>query len=289
MYGIGGERRIGEWELGWLPGYEDSRPVRIGNAAVGQLQLDVYGEVMDALYQACKGGFPGSEAAWQMQRKLIEHVDKVWTSRDEGIWEVRGERRHFTYSKLMAWVAVDRAIKTVETFGVEGSLEKWRALRARIHADVCERGFDPKQNAFVQHYGSPELDASLLLMPIAGFLPPEDPRVAGTVEAVKRHLTVDGFVLRYRSRSELDGLPAGEGAFLACSFWLADNLALQGRRDEARELFERVLARRNPLGLLSEDLAFDSGEAWGNFPQTYSHVGLIIAAMALSRPWQSAV
>ena len=281
MYGIGGERRIGEWEVGWLPGYEDSRPVRIGNAAVGQLQLDVYGEVMDAHYQACKMGFPGTDATWQMQLQLVDHVGRIWTSPDEGIWEVRGERRHFTYSKMMAWVAVDRAIKTIENFGVEGPLGRWRELRARIHADVCQRGFDPKQNAFVQYYGSPELDASLLLMPIAGFLPPEDPRVAGTVEAVQRRLTVDGFVMRYRSRPDLDGLPPGEGAFLACSFWLADNLKLQGRHEEARELFERLLALQNDVGLLAEEYDPAAKRFLGNFPQAFSHVALINTAMNL--------
>jgi GH15 family glucan-1,4-alpha-glucosidase len=282
LYGIGGERRIGEWEVGWLPGYEDSRPVRIGNAAVGQLQLDVYGEVMDVLYQACKGGFPASDAAWEMQKKLMEHVAGVWTSPDEGIWEVRGARRHFTYSKLMAWVAVDRAVKTVETFGVEGPVDQWRELRARIHADVCQRGFDSKLNAFVQHYGSPELDASLLLMPISGFLPPDDPRVVGTVNAIQRHLMVDGLVMRYRTRADLDGLPPGEGAFLACSFWLADNLALQGRHGEARELFERLLALQNDVGLLAEEYDPAAKRFLGNFPQAFSHVALINTAMNLS-------
>jgi GH15 family glucan-1,4-alpha-glucosidase len=281
MYGIAGERRIGEWEVGWLPGYEGSKPVRVGNAAVNQLQLDVYGEVMDALYQASKGGMGGNEAAWQMQRAMLEHLEKIWPSPDEGIWEVRGARRHFTYSKIMAWVAVDRAIKTVESFGVEGPLDKWRELRARIHEDVCRRGFDRKRNAFVQHYGSPELDASLLLIPITGFLPPEDPRVAGTVEAIRRELTVDGFVMRYRTRSDLDGLPAGEGVFLACSFWLADNLKLQGRDEEARELFERLLALRNDVGLLAEEYDPVAKRFLGNFPQAFSHVALVNTAANL--------
>jgi GH15 family glucan-1,4-alpha-glucosidase len=282
LYGIAGERRIAELEIGWLAGYEGSKPVRVGNAAVGQLQLDVYGEVMDALYQACKGGMAaGNEEAWQVQRKLMEHLEKTWPLPDEGIWEIRGARRHFTYSKMMAWVAVDRAIKSVESFGVEGPLERWRALRERIHADVCERGFDAKRNSFVQHYGSPELDASLLLMPITGFLPPDDPRVVGTVEAIRRELTVDGFVQRYRTRADLDGLPAGEGVFLACSFWLADNLKLQGRDEEARELFERLLALRNDVGLLAEEYDPVAKRFLGNFPQAFSHVALVNTAMNL--------
>jgi GH15 family glucan-1,4-alpha-glucosidase len=281
MYGLSGERRIGEWEVDWLPGYADSRPVRVGNAAVNQLQLDVYGEVMDALYQAYKGGLDGNDVAWQMQRTLMEHVAKIWPSPDEGLWEVRGQRRHFTHSKVMAWVAVDRAIKTVEAFGVEGPVEQWRDLRARIHADVCRHGFDSQRNAFVQHYGSNELDASLLLIPITGFLPPEDPRVIGTVAAIRRELTVDGFVMRYRTRPELDGLPAGEGVFLACSFWLADNLKLQGRHEEARELFERLLALQNDVGLLAEEYDPVAKRFLGNFPQAFSHVALINTAMNL--------
>ena len=282
MYGIAGERLIDEREVDWLAGYGGSRPVRIGNAAVNQVQLDVYGEVMDALYQACKGGLVGSDAAWQMQRTLMNHVAKVWPAPDAGIWEVRGALRHFTYSKIMAWVAVDRAIKTVEAFGVDGPVEQWRDLRTRIHADVCRHGFDSKRNAFVQHYGSHELDASLLLIPITGFLPPADPRVVGTVEAIRHDLTVDGFVMRYRTRPELDGLPAGEGVFLACSFWLADNLKLQGRNEEARELFERLLALRNDVGLLAEEYDPVAKRFLGNFPQAFSHVALITTAMNLS-------
>jgi GH15 family glucan-1,4-alpha-glucosidase len=285
LYGIAGERRITELEIPWLSGYEGSKPVRIGNAAVSQFQLDVYGEVMDALYQACEGGMGGAagenEATWQIQRKLMEHLEKSWSSPDEGIWEIRGPRRHFTYSKMMAWVAVDRAIKTVESYGVEGPVDGWRALRARIHDDVCRRGFDSKRNSFVQHYGSHDLDASLLLMPITGFLPAEDPRVVGTVDAIRRELTVDGFVQRYRPRSDLDGLPAGEGVFLACSFWLADNLALQGRHREARELFERLLALRNDVGLLAEEYDPVQKRFLGNFPQAFSHVALVNTAMNL--------
>ena len=282
MYGLAGERSIDEREIDWLAGYAGSRPVRIGNAAVNQLQLDVYGEVMDALYQARKGGLAASDAVWQVQRALMDHVAKVWPAPDAGIWEVRGPPRPFTYSKVMAWVAVDRAIKTAETFGVEGPVERWRDLRARIHADVCQRGFDAKRNAFVQHYGSTELDASLLLIPMTGFLPPEDPRVVGTIDAIRRHLTIDGFVRRYRTRPDLDGLPAGEGVFLACSFWLADNLALQGLHGEARELFERLLALRNDVGLLAEEYDPVAKRFLGNFPQAFSHVALITTAMNLS-------
>ena len=281
MYGLAGERRIGEWEADWLPGYEGSRPVRVGNAAVKQLQLDVYGEVMDVLYQACKGGLERSPSAWGMQLALLEHLEKVWRAPDEGIWEVRGGRRLFTYSKLMAWVAVDRAIKSVENFGAEGPVAHWRELRSRIHADVCQRGFDAGRNAFVQYYGAQELDASLLLMPITGFLPPEDPRVLGTVEAIRSDLTVDGLVMRYRTRPYLDGLPPGEGVFLACSFWLADNLKLQGKHGEARELFERLLALRNDVGLLSEEYDPAARRLLGNFPQAFSHVALINTAMNL--------
>jgi GH15 family glucan-1,4-alpha-glucosidase len=281
MYGIAGERRMPEWEIDWLPGYEGSRPVRAGNAAASQLQLDTYGEVMDVLYQACKGGLAGSEAAWGMQRVLVGHLERVWQMPDEGIWEVRGGRRLFTYSKVMAWVAVDRAIKMVEHFGSPGPLEHWRELRARIHDDVCRRGFDAKRNSFVQYYGSQELDASLLQIPITGFLPPEDPRVLGTVEAIRRELTADGFVMRYRTREYIDGLPPGEGVFLACSFWLADNLALQGRREEAHELFEKLLALRNDVGLLSEEYDPAAKRFLGNYPQAFSHVALINTAMNL--------
>jgi GH15 family glucan-1,4-alpha-glucosidase len=281
MYGIAGERRMPEWEIDWLPGYEGSRPVRVGNAAASQLQLDTYGEVMDVLYQACKGGLAGSEAAWGMQRVLVGHLERVWQMPDEGIWEVRGGRRLFTYSKVMAWVAVDRAIKMVEHFGSPGPLEHWRELRARIHDDVCRRGFDAKRNSFVQYYGSQELDASLLQIPITGFLPPEDPRVLGTVEAIRRELTADGFVMRYRTREYIDGLPPGEGVFLACSFWLADNLALQGRHEEARELFEKLLALRNDVGLLAEEYDPAAKRFLGNYPQAFSHVALINTAMNL--------
>jgi GH15 family glucan-1,4-alpha-glucosidase len=282
MYGIAGERRMPEWEIGWLPGYEGSRPVRVGNAAANQFQLDVYGEVMDVLYQACKGGLARSDAAWDLQHALIRHLETVWHMPDKGIWEARGAQRLFTYSKVMAWVAIDRAIKSVEHFGVPGEVERWRALRQRIHDDVCRRGYDASRNSFVQYYGSRALDASLLLIPITGFLPSNDPRVKGTVEAIRRELTVDGLVMRYHTLEDLDGLPPGEGVFLACSFWLADNLALQGRRDEAREIFERLLSLRNDVGLLSEEYEPAAKRFLGNFPQAFSHIALINTAMNLA-------
>jgi len=271
-----------EGEVGCLRGYEGSRPVRAGNAAVQQFQLDVYGEVMDVLYQACKRGLAGSDAAWDLQRALIGHLETVWHTPDEGLWEVRGARRPFTYSKVMAWVAIDRAIKSVQTFGVPGDIARWSALRQRIHDDVCQHGYDARRNSFVQYYGSRELDASLLLIPITGFLPSSDPRVKGTVDAIQRELMVDGLVMRYRTHESLDGLPPGEGVFLACSFWLADNLVLQGRRDEARAIFERLLSLRNDVGLLSEEYDPAAKRFLGNFPQAFSHVALINTAMNLA-------
>ncbi|HKC43731.1 MAG TPA: glycoside hydrolase family 15 protein [Burkholderiales bacterium] len=282
MYGIAGERRMPEWPIGWLPGYEGSRPVRAGNAAVNQFQLDVYGEVMDVLYQARKRGLAGSDAAWDLQRALIGHLETVWHMPDEGVWEVRGARRPFTHSKVMAWVAIDRAIKSVQTFGVPGEVARWSALRQRIHDDVCRHGYDASRNSFVQYYGSRELDASLLLIPITGFLPSSDPRVKGTVDAIQRELMVDGLVMRYRTHESLDGLPPGEGVFLACSFWLADNLVLQGRRDEARAIFERLLSLRNDVGLLSEEYEPAAKRFLGNFPQAFSHIALITTAMNLA-------
>jgi GH15 family glucan-1,4-alpha-glucosidase len=283
MYGVAGERRLPELELPWLPGYEGSRPVRIGNAAVGQHQLDVFGEVMDCLHQARRAGVPSDEEAWDLQRHLLHFIESSWELPDEGLWEVRGGRQHFTHSKLMAWVAVDRAVKSTEHFGLEGPLEQWRALRARIHAQVCERGFDARRGAFVQAYGSRELDASLLMIPLVGFLPPEDPRVRGTVEAIQRELCRDGLVHRYDSRRTADGLPPGEGVFLACSFWLADNLVLMGRQGEARELFERLLGLCNDVGLLAEQYDVERGRLVGNFPQAFSHLALVTTAQNLSR------
>ncbi|HEY3076954.1 MAG TPA: glycoside hydrolase family 15 protein [Burkholderiales bacterium] len=283
MYGLAGERRLPEMTLPWLPGYEDAQPVRIGNAAANQLQLDVYGEMMDALHQGRKHGLPKHEAAWNVQCALLKHLETCWQEPDQGLWEVRGPRRRFTYSKMMCWVAFDRAIKAVETHGRPGPVEHWRRLRDRIHADVCKQGWNAKRASFVQHYGSRELDASLLLIPMTGFLPCSDPRVIATIEAIQRDLTEEGFVLRYRTRKSLDGLPPGEGVFLACSFWLADCLIMLGRRDEARELFERLCRLANDVGLLSEEYDPRSGRHLGNFPQAFSHVALVNTAMNLSQ------
>jgi GH15 family glucan-1,4-alpha-glucosidase len=283
MYGVGGERRLLEMEVPWLPGYEGSHPVRIGNGAVSQLQLDVFGEVMDCFHQARAAGVPPDEEAWDLQRHLLRFIEKAWEQPDEGIWEVRGPPQHFTHSKVMAWVAVDRAVKSAERYGLEGPLEEWRRLRARIHAQVCERGFDAKRNTFVQAYGSKELDASLLMIPLVGFLPPEDPRARGTVAAIERELCREGLVLRYDSFEVTDGLPPGEGVFLACSFWLADNLALQGRAAQARELFEHLLALCNDVGLLAEQYDVERKRLVGNFPQAFSHLALITTAQNLSR------
>ncbi len=285
MYGAGGERRLDEWEVGWLAGYEQSAPVRVGNAASGQFQLDVYGEVMSALYEACQVDGVHSRAIWDLQSKLIEFLEDGWKQPDDGIWEVRGPRRHFTHSKVMAWVAVDRAVRTMEEYPeLPGPLEKWRALRDAIHAEVCEKGFDAGKGAFTQYYGTDELDASVLMIPLVGFLPASDPRVVSTVEAIERELLQEGFVLRYRTTDDgtVDGLSGREGAFLACSFWLADCLHLIGRGDDARALFERLLAVRNDLGLLSEEYDPVAGRLVGNFPQAFSHVSLVNTAFRLS-------
>ena len=283
MYGVAGERRLPECELPGLPGYEGSRPVRVGNAAAGQLQLDVYGEVLDALYQARQGGLPSSPQAWQLASALVTHLEGIWDQPDEGLWEVRGGRQHFTHSKVMAWVAFDRAIRGAEAFGLDGPLDRWRATRQRIHDEVCARAFDATHGAFMQAYGSTSLDASLLLIPLVGFLPPDDPRVLGTVRAIEERLVVDGLVLRYDTARTDDGLPPGEGAFLACSFWLADSYVLLGRRDEARALFERLLALRNDVGLLAEEYDPRYGRLVGNFPQAFSHVGMVDVALNLAR------
>jgi GH15 family glucan-1,4-alpha-glucosidase len=278
MYGLAGERRLTEFEVDWLTGYEGSRPVRIGNAAHGQLQLDVYGEVMDALHQARKAGLAASQADWGFQRALLAHLQDIWREPDEGMWEVRGGARHFTYSKVMAWVAFERGVRAVQKLGLDGPVDRWQAMCDEIHAEVCAKGFDQKKNSFVQSYGSRELDASLLLLPMVGFLPAEDPRVQGTIAAVERELLVDGFLLRYDTRSGADGLPAGEGAFLACTFWLVDAYVISGRLDDARRLFERLLTLRNDVGLLSEE--YDSGarRLVGNFPQAFSHIALVNSA-----------
>ncbi|MFJ7058285.1 glycoside hydrolase family 15 protein [Streptomyces griseobrunneus] len=286
MYGIAGERELGEAELDWLPGYENSGPVRVGNGAANQLQLDVYGEVTEALHLAHMTGLTRNDYAMGLQLKLIEYLEKHWEEPDEGIWEVRGPRRHFVHSKVMAWVAVDRTIKLVESGDVEGPLERWYELRDDIHRDVCERGYDKERNTFTQSYGSKELDASLLLIPQMGFLPPDDKRVIGTIEAIQRELsTEDGFILRYPTEGEqagVDGLAGDEGAFLACSFWMADDLAMIGRVDEARQLFERLLALRNDLGLLAEEWDSNLQRQVGNFPQAFSHVPLIDTALRLT-------
>lgn len=283
MYGIGGERRLTEWIADWLPGFAGSRPVRIGNAAHKQFQLDVYGELMDTFHQAAKGGLPTSRAVWDLQLALVDHVAKVWAEPDEGIWEVRGPRRHFTYSKVMAWVAVDRAIDAARTYDLPAPLDALEALRERIKADVWAKGFDPERNRFKRAYDDPALDASLLLLAQVGFVEASDPAYVGTVEAVERELLQGGFVQRYRTESADDGLPPGEGAFLACSFWLVDAYAMIGRLDDARALFDRLLAIRNDLGLLAEEFDPTSGQLVGNFPQAFSHIGLINSASNLTR------
>ena len=283
MYGLAGERRLPEMELDWLPGYEGSAPVRIGNAACKQFQLDVYGELMDAMYLARRGGLAPDENAWRVERALANYLESAWSQPDNGIWEVRGPKRHFTHSKVMAWVAVDRMVKAVENFGLQGPVERWRAVRAKIHDEVCRHGFDRERNTFVQYYGGTELDASLLMIALVGFLPPGDPRIKGTVEAIERDLMADGFVLRYRTNPKVDGLPPGEAPFLACSFWLADNLALMGRREDARLLFERLLGLCNDVGLLAEEYDPATQRHLGNFPQAFSHVALINTASNLSQ------
>lgn len=289
MYGIGGERRLAEWEIPWLPGYENSGPVRIGNAAYNQFQLDVYGEVVDALHQARVAGLPTSDAAWALERALVEHVATIWGQPDEGIWEVRGGRRHFTHSKVMAWVALDRAVRSAEMFGLEAPLDRWRELRAVVHEDICRKGFNVEMGSFVQYYGASQLDASLLLVPLVGFLPPSDPRVQGTLRAVEQRLVRDGLVLRYDTTATDDGLPPGEGAFLACSFWFVDNLVLQGRHAEATAMFERLLQLRNDVGLLAEEYEPRRGRQLGNFPQAFSQLALADTARNLGTSRRPAI
>jgi GH15 family glucan-1,4-alpha-glucosidase len=283
MYGVAGERRLPEWEVEWLPGFQDSRPVRVGNAAAEQEQLDVYGEVMDAMYQARRNNVGASLPAWELGRHVLGVLEQRWREPDEGIWEVRGGRRHFTHSKVMAWVAFDRGIKLCEEFGREGPLERWRAIREEIHAQVCREAWSEELSSFTQSYGGSRLDASLLLLPQFGFLPPDDLRIRGTLTAVQRELSRDGFLMRYDSDDAIDGLPTGEGAFLACSFWLVDALALDGRRDEADELLERLLDVRNDIGLLAEDYDPRTGRLLGNFPQAFSHVALVNSVVNLAR------
>ena len=283
MYGVGGERDLFERTLDWLPGFENSLPVRIGNAAVGQLQLDVYGEVSDALHHGRHFGMQIDEDAWALESALLVHLETVWKHPDRGIWEVRGEPRQFTHSKLMAWAAFDRGVKAIEGFGLEGPLDRWRTIRDAIHANICERAWNQQLGSFTQSFDGDALDASLLLMPLLGFLPATDSRVVGTTKAIQEHLSQGGFLLRYDTVHSEDGLSPGEGAFLACNFWLADTLILQGQYEEANELFERMLALRNDVGLLSEEYDPRTGQMLGNFPQAFSHVGLINTALNLSR------
>src|SRR5262245_15873889 len=281
MYGVTGERRLPEIILDWLPGYEKSAPVRIGNAAYQQFQLDIFGEMIGAVHVARRVGLQPRVEGWRVQRGMLACLEEKWSDPDEGIWEVRGPRQHFTHSKMMAWVALDRSIKDAEKYHLEGRLDEWRRLRDHIHAEVCERGFNPKLGAFVQFYGSDLLDASLLMMAQVGFLPPKDPRVRGTVAAIEKHLTHDGFVRRYQTHSGVDGLPPGEGVFFICTFWLADNHVLMGRHARARKLFERLLRLRNDVGLLSEEYDPVAKRLLGNFPQAFSHLGLINTARNL--------
>jgi GH15 family glucan-1,4-alpha-glucosidase len=285
MYGVAGERRLTEIELGWLDGYEGSRPVRIGNGASGQRQLDVYGEVVDAFYQARRQGLAPSDDAWRLTCRLIDWLESGWQEPDEGIWEVRGPRRHFTHSKVMAWVAFDRAIKMVERIGRDGPVDRWKSIRREIRREVLDQGYDADRGTFVQFFGSDRLDASCLLIPLVGFLPATDERVVGTVRAIEQDLVRGGFVERYRAdegNADVDGLPPGEGVFLPCSFWLAAVLHQQGRRDEAVALYDRLLALRNDVGLISEEYDPERGRLVGNFPQAFTHIGIVETAFTLS-------
>ena len=283
MYGLAGERRLPEQELPWLPGYENSSPVRVGNAAYNQFQLDVFGEVIDCLHLGRVFGLNDDAGEWRIERELLTRLEAVWQEPDEGIWEVRGPKRHFTHSKLMAWVAFDRAVKDVERFGLEGPVDRWRSLRDQLHREICHQGFNTDRNTFVQYYGGSQVDAALLMMAEVGFLPATDPRIAGTVAAIERDLLRDGFVERYRTDSGVDGLPTGEGAFVLCTYWLADNYALMGRTADAREVFERLLAVRNDVGLLAEEYDPIDRRQLGNFPQAFSHLGLINTARNLTQ------
>ncbi|RDU96480.1 glycoside hydrolase family 15 protein [Trinickia dinghuensis] len=283
LYGVAGERRVPEMEIDWLPGYEGAGPVRIGNKAVGQLQLDVYGEVMNALHLARVGGLHADEDVWALQCLLLEHLETIWAEPDEGLWEVRSGPRQFTFSKVMAWVAFDRAIRSAEKFKLTGTVDRWRAMRDRIHADVCDKGWNESRRTFTQVYGGDELDASLLLMPLVGFLPPDDPRVTSTTAAIEGELAFEGFIRRYHTHKVDDGMPPGEGVFLACSFWLVDNLALQGRMDEAHAMYERLVRLVNDVGLLSEEYDPQTKRFTGNFPQAFSHVALVHTGLNLMR------
>jgi GH15 family glucan-1,4-alpha-glucosidase len=283
MYGIAGERRLPEWNAAWLPGFDAANPVRVGNAAASQLQLDVYGEIADAMFQARLHGLPPNARSNAIGGAMLDYLERSWDQPDEGIWEVRGPRQHFTHSKVMAWVAFDRAVKAVEQLGVDGPVGRWRTLRDSIHREVCRKAFDPTLHSFVQAYGSKALDASLLLIPLVGFLPVDDPRVVGTLAAIERRLMIDGLIFRYDTGQIDDGLPAGEGAFIACSLWYADNLILAGRHTEARAIFARILALRNDVGLLAEEYDPRTKRQTGNFPQAFSHVALVNTALNLTR------
>ncbi|MDX6441570.1 MAG: hypothetical protein QOE43_1299, partial [Gaiellaceae bacterium] len=279
MYSVAGERRLTELELPWLPGYENSAPVRIGNAASEQIQIDVFGEVMDALYQSRAHGLAKEPHAWALQKTLLVYLEHAWQEPDQGIWEIRSEPRHFVHSKVMAWVAFDRAVRSIEDQGLDGDVDKWRTIRDTIHAQVCDRGFDEKLGSFVRSYGSKELDASLLMLPLVGFLPATDPRIRGTIEAIEANLIEDGLVLRYRThRKGVDGLPPGEGVFLPCSFWLVDCYELIGRRDDAHALFSRLVGLANDVGLLAEEYDPVAGRLLGNFPQAFTHLALVNSA-----------
>jgi GH15 family glucan-1,4-alpha-glucosidase len=282
IYGLAGERRLTEIELDWLSGYEGAKPVRIGNAAHRQFQLDVFGEVIDAMFLGRREGMAADDNAWRVAKALMDFLHGAWKKPDEGIWEVRGPRRDFVHSKVMAWVAFDRMVKGVECFGRDGPVGRWRKTRDAIHREVCTRGYDPRRNTFVQYYGAKDLDAALLNIPLVGFLPASDKRVRGTVEAIERELMEDGFVARYPTREKVDGLPPGEGKFLACSFWLADNYAMLGRQDDAAKLFERLLGLCNDVGLLAEEYDTKAQRLVGNFPQAFSHVGLVNTALNLT-------
>ena len=291
MYGLAGERQLTEWEVGWLPGYQGAKPVRVGNAAADQLQLDIYGEIASALHHAREGNLPRNEPGTALGWTLLDHLEKIWREPDEGIWEVRGPRQHFTHSKAMAWVAFDRAIKSCERFHLDGPVDHWRAIRQQIHEDVCRNGYNEKLGSFVQAYGSTCLDANLLMIGTMGFLPPSDPRFVGTVHAIEKNLKRNGFVLRYNTHEVNDGLPPGEGVFLACTFWLAETYALMGREADARNLMEELLALQNDVGLLSEEYDLSAKRLVGNFPQAFSHIGLVNTALRLSdgkhRGWRT--